>query len=62
MREHVERLRFARRAGAVRGREIAPLPARLLDLFVVDDDQPTRDRLGLLRAMALGRGAARILP
>ena len=31
----------------------------MLDLFVVDDDQPARDRGGLLRAAALGRGAAR---
>ena len=59
MGEHVERLRFAGRGGAVRRGEIAALPARLFHLLVVDDDQPARDRRRLLRAMALGRRAAR---
>ena len=45
MGEHLERLGLAGRGGAVRRGEIAALPARLLDLLVVDDDEAARDRL-----------------
>ena len=55
MGEHLERRGFARRGRARRGRQIAALPARLLDLFVVDRDEPARDRFGLARPSPLRR-------
>ena len=57
--EHFERLRLARRAGAVGRHEVQALEARLLDLLVGERDLAVRRRAGLLRAQALRRRAER---
>ena len=60
MSEDFERFRFAGLSGAEGGRDIAALPARLFDLFVVQRDEAARDRRRLPWTLALGRRAARL--
>ena len=59
MGEQFERLRLAGLGGAIGGREIDALLARLLDLFIDERHETMGAGLGLLRADALGRRAAR---